>query len=130
MISSPSTAICSGRRWADGSDRRAAAVRDGVGLMAIIARQLLRRYPGLRATWAVQTAQALRQRQVWRAHPRRMASWYRDTADMHTRLIVSNLELPEAPQVCEPSTVSIRLLDQDGTQVARKRVHLGRNVSA
>ena len=58
-----------------------------------------------------------------------MASWYRDTADMQTRLIMSNLELPEAPQLCAPTTTLVRLLDKDGASVATKRVHLERNGS-
>ena len=58
-----------------------------------------------------------------------MASWYRDTADMHTRLFVSNLEVPEAPQLCEPVSVLISLLDQDGGSLATKRFEIGRNAS-
>lgn len=98
--------------------------------MVVIARQILNKYPRLRATWPVQRVSAWRLRQSRRAHPRRMASWYRDTADMRTRLCVSNLELPEAPQLCEPTTVLVTLLDGEGTQVAQKRIGLGRNASA
>jgi hypothetical protein len=98
--------------------------------MAVLAREVLRRYPRLRNTWALRQASAWRQRRNWRTHPRRMASWYRDAADMHTRLIVSNLEMPEAPQVCQPATVILRLLDQDGAPLTSKRLHLGRNASA
>jgi len=58
-----------------------------------------------------------------------MASWYRDTPDMHTRLFVSNLEVPEAPQLCEPASVLISLLDQDGGSLATKRFEIGRNAS-
>jgi hypothetical protein len=58
-----------------------------------------------------------------------MASWYRDTPDMHTRLFVSNLEVPEAPQLCEATSVLVSLLDQDGRGLASKRFELGRNVS-
>lgn len=49
---------------------------------------------------------------------------------MHTRVIISNLEVTEAPQVCEPTSVLLRLLDQDGADVVNKRVHLERNASA
>jgi hypothetical protein len=98
--------------------------------MAVIARELLRRYPRLRTTWPVEQARAWRQRQNWRAHPRRMASWFRDTADMHTRLIISNLELPEAPRACTATSVTVRLLDQDGRDLSARRVHLARNASA
>lgn len=59
-----------------------------------------------------------------------MASWYRDAPDMHTRIIISNLEVPEAPQVCGPVSVMLRLLDQDGAPVATKRLQLARNGSA
>ena len=80
--------------------------------MAIhLARSLLRRYPALRSTWPLQQASAWRERQSRRARPRRMASWYRDTADMHTRLFMSNLELPEAPHLCEPTTVLLTLAE-------------------
>ncbi len=58
-----------------------------------------------------------------------MASWYRDTPDMHTRLFVSNLEVPEAPQLCEPTSVLISLLDQDGRGLATRRFEIGRNAS-
>jgi hypothetical protein len=58
-----------------------------------------------------------------------MASWYRDTPDMRTRLFVSNLEVPEAPQLCEPTAVLISLLDQDGRSLATKRFEIGRNAS-
>jgi hypothetical protein len=98
-------------------------------MAALIAREVLRRYPRLRQTWPVQQAQSWREHRAWRQRPRRMASWYRDTADMRTRLIISNLEIPEAPQVCVPATVMVRLLDQDGALVASKRLHLDRNAS-
>jgi hypothetical protein len=97
--------------------------------MALIARQLLKRYPRLRSTWPVQRASEWRMEQSRRAHPRRMASWFRDAPDMHTRLIVSNLELPEAPRACEAAMVGVRLLDQDGAELARRRVRLGRNAT-
>jgi hypothetical protein len=98
-------------------------------MAAVIAREVLRRYPRLRETWPVQKARGWRDQRRWRSHPRRMASWYRDTPDMRTRLIISNLELPEAPQVCAPAWVVLRLLDQDGAPVATRRVHLARNAS-
>ena len=59
-----------------------------------------------------------------------MASWFRDAADMRTRVCISNLELPEAPQLCEPTTVLVTLLDSDGVSAGRRRVSLGRNASA
>jgi len=94
-----------------------------------LARGVLKRYPALRSTWPLQRVSAWRQRQARRAHPRRMASWYRDTADMRTRLFVSNLEVPEAPQLCEVISVLVTLLDQDGRRLASKRFPLGRNAS-
>src|SRR5712692_6063720 len=94
-----------------------------------LARGVLRRYPGLRSSWPLQQASAWRQRQSRRAHPRRMASWYRDTPDMRTRLFVSNLEVPEAPQLCEATSVLISLLDQDGRGLGTKRFEIGRNAS-
>ncbi len=94
-----------------------------------LARGMLRRYPRLRSSWPLQQASAWRQRQARRAHPRRMASWYRDSVDMHTRLFVSNLEVPEAPQLCEPTSVLITLLDQDGRSLATKRFEIARNAS-
>jgi hypothetical protein len=97
--------------------------------MVIVARELLRRYPGLRSTWPVQQASAWRQRRSWREHPRRMASWYRDTVDMRTRIFVSNLDVPEAPELCQPTTLLITLLDQDGSSLACKRFSLARNAS-
>jgi hypothetical protein len=97
--------------------------------VAVIARQVLRRYPRLRETWPVQRAQAWRDQRNWRSRPRRMASWYRDTADMRTRLIISNLEMPEAPQACAPASVLVRLLDQDGGQVGLRHFSIARNAS-
>jgi hypothetical protein len=94
-----------------------------------LARGVLDRYPGLRATWPLQQASAWRQRQSWRAHPRRMASWYRDVTDMHTRVFVSNLEVPEAPQLCQPASVVVRLFDQDGGSTATQRFSIPRNAS-
>src|SRR5205807_471349 len=96
---------------------------------AMIARGVLQRYPRLRDTWPVQQAHAWRERRNWRSNPRRMASWYRDTPDMHTRLIISNLEIPEAAQVCAPASVMLRLLDEDGSLLASKRFSLPRNAS-
>jgi len=58
-----------------------------------------------------------------------MASWYRDMPDMHTRLFVSNLEVPEAPELCESITLMTTLLDQDGGKLASRRFELGRNAS-
>ena len=58
-----------------------------------------------------------------------MASWFRDTLDMHTRVCVSNLEVPEAPALCQPVTVLVSLFDQDGSPLASKRFGLGRNAS-
>jgi hypothetical protein len=98
--------------------------------MALIARQLLHRYPRLGDTWAVQRTRAWRQQRSWRAHPRRMASWYCDTPDLRTRLIVSNLELPEAPQACEASSVLVSLLDPDGMTLCSRRFGMRRNASA
>jgi hypothetical protein len=98
--------------------------------VAVVGRALLRRYPALRETWAFRQALEWRTRNNWRTHPRRMASWYRDASDMRTRIIISNLEVPEAPQTCQPASVMLRLLDQDGAAVATKRVHLARNASA
>jgi hypothetical protein len=98
--------------------------------MAIqVARDLLNRYPRLRSTWVVQQASVWRQRQGWRAHPRRMASWYRDTPDMQTRLFVSNLEVPEARGLCSPVSVLVTLYDQNGGHLAQRRFDLGRNAS-
>ena len=94
----------------------------------VFGRQILERYPRLRSTWPFKQASAWRQRESRRAHPRRMASWYRDAADMRTRLCVSNLELPEAPQLCEPTTLLVRLLDSDGSELARKRFGVARMV--
>ena len=94
-----------------------------------LGRAILKRYPGLRSTWPVQQTSAWRQRQNWRAHPRRMASWYRDADDLHTRLFVSNLEVPEAPQLCQPASVTVRLFDQDGYAQASRRFSIPRNAS-
>ena len=94
-----------------------------------LARGVLERFPGLRSTWPVQQASAWRERQSWRAHPRRMASWYRDVADMRTRVFVSNLEVPEAPHLCQPVTVVVRLFDQDGSLSAARRFSIPRNAS-
>lgn len=94
-----------------------------------LARQLVRRSPLLARSWPVQQARAWRNRRAWRAHPRRMASWYRDAADMRTRLFVSNLELPEAPELCEPTSVVVRLFDENGAPIAANRYRLARNAS-
>jgi len=94
-----------------------------------ISRALLERYPGLRSTWPLQQASAWRQRQSWRAHPRRMAAWFRETDDLHTRLFVSNLEVPEAAGLCQPATVLVRLFDQDGNAEASRRFEIPRNAS-
>src|SRR6478609_2872271 len=91
---------------------------------------MFNRYPRLRDSWPVQQASAWRQRQNWRAHPRRMASWYCDSPDLRTRVIISNLELPEAPQLCQSTTILITLLDDDGVHLASRRVRLPRNGSA
>jgi hypothetical protein len=114
MTSSPNTRIDSGRRSE---------------MAHQLARGVLSRYPGLRATWPIQQASAWRQRQSWRANPRRMASWYRDAADMHTRLFVSNLEVPEAPALCQPTTVLVRLFEQNGVELVQRRWPLPRNAS-
>src|SRR5690242_20163226 len=97
--------------------------------MATVAREILRRYPGLRSTWPVERASEWRQRQSWRANPRRMASWFRDADDLHTRLFVSNLEMPEAPALCRPASLQVRLLDASGRSIAQRRFSLGRNGS-
>jgi hypothetical protein len=98
--------------------------------MAIsLARGLLARYPALRSTWPVEQARAWRQRQSWREHPRRMASWYRDTPELRTRVNISNLEMPEAAHLCQPTDIHLRLYDPDGALVASKRFHLRRNAS-
>ena len=94
-----------------------------------LSRALLRRYPALRSSWPVEQARAWRQRKQWRAQPRRMASWFRDALDMHTRVCVSNLEVPEAPTLCQRVTVLVSLFDEDGGPLAAKRCGLGRNAS-
>ena len=98
--------------------------------MAIsIAREVLRRYPTLRSTWPVEQARAWRTRRSWREQPRRMASWYRDAIDMRTRICMSNLEVPEAPTLCQPVTVLLTLFDSDGGELAARRYPLRRNAS-
>jgi hypothetical protein len=98
--------------------------------MAIsIAREVLRRYPTLRSTWPVEQARAWRTRRSWREQPRRMASWYRDAVDMRTRICMSNLEVPEAPTLCQPVTVLLTLFDSDGSELAARRYPLRRNAS-
>ena len=95
----------------------------------MVARSVLERYPTLRGTWPVKQARAWRERHSWRARPRRMASWFRDTSDMRTRLCVSNLEVPEAHQLCQPTNVVLRLFDPDGGPLAFRRFRLARNGS-
>src|SRR6266542_3950104 len=94
-----------------------------------LARELLRRYPALNSSWPVEQARAWRLRRTWREQPRRMASWYRDGVDMRTRICVSNLEVPEAPGLCQPVTVLVKLFDNDGSELAARRCALGRNAS-
>jgi hypothetical protein len=95
----------------------------------MLARSVLGRYPALRGTWPVKQARAWRERQSWRARPRRMASWFRDASDMRTRVCVSNLEVPEAHQLCQPTKVLVRLFDPEGGPLASRRFHLARNAS-
>ncbi len=97
--------------------------------MSTVARELLRRYPGLRQSWPVQRVTDYRQRHRWRANPRRMASWFRDADDMHTRLFVSNLEMPEAPDLCQTANIVVRLLDSDGARLYERRHAIARNGS-
>jgi hypothetical protein len=64
-----------------------------------------------------------------------MAAWFRDLdaghaePAMHTRLCLSNLELPEAAHLCQPATVLVSLFDQHGAALAQRRFRLGRNQS-
>jgi hypothetical protein len=94
-----------------------------------LARDVLRRYPALRSTWPVEKARAWRTRRSWREQPRRMASWFRDAVDMHTRVCISNLEVPEAPKLCQPVTVLLKLFDHDGVELASQRLPVRRNES-
>jgi hypothetical protein len=98
-------------------------------MITTAARGLLERYPGLRATWPISQARAWRERRGWRAHPRRMASWFRDAPDMQTRVCVSNLEVAEARHLCQPTNVVVRLFDPEGQPLASRRYHLARNGS-
>ncbi len=91
----------------------------------IAAREILRRYPALRASWPVRQARAWREQQALRRNPRVMASWYRDMPDMQTRLFVSNLSLPEAPATSHPVDLAVLLFDERGRRVAARRFHLG-----
>src|SRR4051794_30583708 len=94
-----------------------------------LSRALLQRYPALRSSWPVEQARTWRARKQWREQPRRMASWFRDALDMHTRVCISNLEVPEAPTLCQPVTVLVSLFDEDGGPLASRRFDLGRNAS-
>jgi hypothetical protein len=89
-----------------------------------LAHALLERSPRLRA-W--------RQQRLYRRQPRRMAAWFRDLsegpASMHTRLCLSNLELPEAAHLCQPTTILVSLFGPDGATLAQRRFRLGRNQS-
>ncbi len=58
-----------------------------------------------------------------------MASWFRDMPDMHTRVCVSNLEVSEAPHLCQPTWLGLKLLDASGREVAARRLQIGRNAS-
>lgn len=95
----------------------------------IVGREILRRYPPLREAWPVRRARAWRAEREQRLHPRFMASWFRDAPDMSTRLCLSNLELPEAPDLCRPVTVSLSLFDQSGLSIGEQRYRLARNGS-
>jgi hypothetical protein len=95
----------------------------------IVAREILERYPTLRGTWPVRRARAWRDARAFRLHPRRMASWFRDAVDMHTRVFISNLELPEAPELCRSTAVNITLFDHDGAPASERRFTLKRNGS-
>jgi hypothetical protein len=94
-----------------------------------LARSLLRRYPALNESWPVKEARTWRTRRAWREHPRRMASWYRDAADMRTRICISNLEVPEAPRLCQPVSVLVTLFDDAGGSLTARRFDLARNAS-
>jgi hypothetical protein len=92
-------------------------------------RELLRRYPALRRTWPIQQAQRVRERELYRRHPRRMASWFRDMPDFHTRVCISNLELPEAADRCRDVVLRVSLFDAEGSPLAAHRYRLQRNRS-
>src|ERR1700694_1710326 len=94
-----------------------------------LGRAVLKRYPGLRSTWPLQQASAWRQRQNWRAHPRRMGSGDPHAAALRSRLFVSSLEIPEAPKLCQPVGVMVRLYDQAGNADAARRFAIPRNAS-
>jgi hypothetical protein len=94
-----------------------------------LARDFVDRIPGARQSWPLRQATAWRERRAWRQYPRRMASWYRDMPDLHTRLFVSNLEVPEAPQLTREVTALVRLFDPEGTEVASRRFTIPRTAS-
>jgi hypothetical protein len=98
-------------------------------LPASTARSLLRRYPALRQTWPIQQVHHLREREQYHRHPRRMASWFRDTPDLHTRACISNLEMPEAAERCHDVVLRLSLFDAGGGQIASHRHRLRRNRS-
>jgi hypothetical protein len=58
-----------------------------------------------------------------------MASWFRDADDLHTRAFISNLELPEAPDLCRTTSVTVTLFDHEGTPTAKRRFTVKRNGS-
>lgn len=95
----------------------------------LAARALLRRFPALEESWPLRQVRAARAQRSFRAHPRRMAAWFRDTPDLRTRAFVSNLEMPEAPDLCRPTSLNVSLLDDTGRQLAERRFKLGRNES-
>lgn len=93
----------------------------------IAARELLRRYPPLAQFGPVKQVSSWRQQRSDRAHPRRMAAWFCDVPDLHTRVFVSNLELPEAPELCVATTILVTLLDGAGQVITERRLGLARN---
>jgi len=59
--------------------------------------------------------------------PRHMCSWYIESSDMHTRVVLCNLDFPGQPAQIEQVSVTITMWMSDGSVMGRVSRSVGRN---
>ena len=88
---------------------------------------------GIRAVQMLPAGARAHLRQTWLRFgfeeftPRHMCSWYIESPDMHTRVVLCNLDFPGQPAQIEQVSVTITMWMSDGSVAGRVSKSVGRN---
>jgi bacterioferritin-associated ferredoxin len=92
-------------------------------------RNLVRRVPGVRQLRrkAHQAMKSLRREISWHFNPWKLGTWVVEQENLHSRLVMCNLECPGEPRAFNPFRLAIDFYAQNGQRVGRVQRVLKRN---